>query len=48
VIKLPPDQEAQWKARMQPMIDAWAKALPGGEATLATYRKLLADVAAGK
>ena len=48
VVKLPPDQEMQWKARMQPMIEAWAKASAGGEATLATYQKLLADVAAGK
>jgi TRAP-type C4-dicarboxylate transport system substrate-binding protein len=48
VVKLPPDQEMQWKARMQPMIEAWAKASPGGEATLATYKKLLADVGAGK
>jgi len=33
---------------MQPMIDAWAKASPGGEATLATYRKLLANVTEGR
>jgi TRAP-type C4-dicarboxylate transport system substrate-binding protein len=39
VIKQVPDAElSEWKARVQPVIDAWVKATPDGAKVLAAYR----------
>ncbi len=47
VVNFPADQAAEWKAKMLPMIDSWAKSSPNGEKTLVTYRAMLAQIAAG-
>ena len=37
VVTLSAEQAAEWRAKMTPMIDAWAKAVPNGEKILATF-----------
>jgi TRAP-type C4-dicarboxylate transport system substrate-binding protein len=37
-----------WRKKTQPIIDDWAKSRAGGDKVLATYRKIVAQVQAGK
>jgi hypothetical protein len=47
VIKHVPDTElAQWKARVQPIVDEWVKATPNGAKVLAAYRAEIAKIEA--
>jgi TRAP-type C4-dicarboxylate transport system substrate-binding protein len=47
VIKHVPDAElAQWKARVQPIVDEWVKATPNGAKVLASYRAEIAKIEA--
>jgi TRAP-type transport system periplasmic protein len=46
VTKLSPEQYALWKARIQPVIDAWTKPTPDGAKVLATYRDELQKLTA--
>ncbi|HEV8015468.1 MAG TPA: TRAP transporter substrate-binding protein DctP [Stellaceae bacterium] len=48
LLKLTPEQDKAWHARVETVTNAWAQNQPGGEKLLATYRQLLADVRAGK
>jgi TRAP-type transport system periplasmic protein len=45
---LSPEEEAQWKARAKPVVDAWVAATPDGAKVLAAYRAQIADIRAGK
>jgi hypothetical protein len=36
--KLEPTQEAEWRKRAQPLIDAWLKKAPDGAKVLAAYK----------
>jgi TRAP-type transport system periplasmic protein len=47
ILKLSAAQEASWRKRLAPITEGWAKATPGGEKVLASYRDLLAKVEAG-
>lgn len=46
LVKLAPAEEARWKARVAPVVDAWVKATPNGAAVLAAYREEIAKVRA--
>jgi TRAP-type C4-dicarboxylate transport system substrate-binding protein len=46
LVKLPPAEEARWKARVQPVIDEWVKATPNGAAVLAAFREEITKVRA--
>jgi TRAP-type C4-dicarboxylate transport system substrate-binding protein len=47
VIKeIPPGELSQWKARTQPVIDAWLKSTPDGAKVLAAYRAQVAKIRA--
>jgi len=46
LVKLAPAEEARWKARVQPVVDAWVKATPNGAAVLAAYREEIAKARA--
>jgi TRAP-type C4-dicarboxylate transport system substrate-binding protein len=48
IAKLPPEEEARWKARLAPVIDAWAKSTPDGAKVLAAYRAEISKLAAKK
>ena len=48
IVQLPPQQTAEWAKAISPVVDEWTAAHPGGVELLATYRKLIADVTAGK
>jgi len=48
LLKLTPEQDKAWHARVETVVNAWAQSQPGGEKLLATYRQILADVRAGK
>jgi TRAP-type C4-dicarboxylate transport system substrate-binding protein len=48
IVQLSPAQTAEWAKAINPVIDEWTAAHPGGAELLATYRKLIADVTAGK
>jgi len=48
LLKLTPEQDKAWHERVETVINGWAKSQPGGEKLLATYRKILGDVKAGK
>jgi TRAP-type C4-dicarboxylate transport system substrate-binding protein len=48
IVQLPPAQAAEWAKAINPVVDEWTEAHPGGVELLATYRKLIADVTAGK
>jgi TRAP-type transport system periplasmic protein len=45
--KLPPDELAQWKQKVVPVIDDWAKRTPDGANVLAAFRKEIAAIRAG-
>jgi TRAP-type transport system periplasmic protein len=48
-VTLTPAQTAEWKKKLEiGVTERWVKETPGGEATLAAYRSLLADVTAGR
>ncbi len=44
VLKLNAAEEASWRKRVAPITEAWAKATPGGQKVLDTYRDLLEKV----
>ena len=46
--KLPPETAEKWRRTAEPVLQDWARAQPGGEAVLAKFRAILADVQAGK
>lgn len=48
VIDAPPALVATWRAEAEPIVAAWAKATPDGDAVLRAYRQQLADVEAGR
>jgi TRAP-type C4-dicarboxylate transport system substrate-binding protein len=48
IVKLPPQQLADWKTRTEPVVANWEKAHPQGEKLVAMYRKLYAEVKAGQ
>jgi len=48
IVNLTPADSALWRKKTEPVVDEWAKTTPNGQKILATYRKLLADVKAGK
>jgi TRAP-type transport system periplasmic protein len=48
VVTLPPAQAAAWKARVAPLIDAWAATDDAHAKVLAKVRELAADVKAGR
>jgi len=45
---LTPEQEARWRRTVEPVAEEWAKATPDGERLLGTYRRLVAEVKAGR
>jgi TRAP-type C4-dicarboxylate transport system substrate-binding protein len=48
VVRLEPAQLARWQQAIDPVIAEWTSARPTGATVLATYRKLLADIDAGR
>jgi TRAP-type C4-dicarboxylate transport system substrate-binding protein len=44
VVHLSPEQDAQWRHTVSPVIDEWAKSRPNGHKILETYREILAEV----
>ena len=48
ITTLSPEEEAHWKARAKPVVDAWVTATPDGAKVLAAYRAQIADIRAGK
>jgi TRAP-type C4-dicarboxylate transport system substrate-binding protein len=44
IVTLAPDEEARWKARAQPVVDAWVASTPDGAKVLAAYRAEIAKV----
>jgi TRAP-type transport system periplasmic protein len=47
ILKLSEAQDKDWRAKVAPITDQWAKSQPGGEKVLAQYRDLLAKAEAG-
>ena len=47
IYKLPPDELAQWKKRVEPVIADWEKRTPNGAAVLAAFRKEIAAIRNG-
>jgi TRAP-type C4-dicarboxylate transport system substrate-binding protein len=47
IYKLPPDELAQWKQRVAPVIADWEKRTPDGEHVLAAFRKEIAAIRSG-
>jgi len=47
IYKLPPDELAQWKKRVAPVIADWEKRTPDGAAVLAAFRKEIAAIRSG-
>ena len=45
VVTLTPEQEAEWKKRLEPIAADWAKGVPDGAKVLDAFR---AEVAAGR
>ncbi len=48
IVQLSAAQSAKWSQAITPTIDAWTASHPGGAELLASYRRILADVKAGK
>jgi TRAP-type transport system periplasmic protein len=48
ITTLPPAEEAHWKDRAKPVVDAWVAATPDGAKVLAAYRTEIANIRAGK
>lgn len=46
--KLPDGELAKWVKAMSPITEDWVKATPNGQAVLEAFRKIVADVEAGK
>jgi len=46
IVTLAPDEEARWKERAKPVIDAWVQNTPDGAKVLAAYRTEVAKVRA--
>ena len=47
IYKLPPDELAQWKKRVAPVIEDWTKKTPDGARVLAAFRKEIAAIRSG-
>jgi TRAP-type C4-dicarboxylate transport system substrate-binding protein len=47
VVTAKPELVAKWRARISPLTEKWIAETPGGDKVFATYKKLLADIAAG-
>jgi TRAP-type C4-dicarboxylate transport system substrate-binding protein len=47
-IRLTPEQTAAWRAKLQGVVDNWARETPGGAKVLAAFKQHLADVQAGR
>ena len=47
ITTLAPEEEARWKARAQPVVDAWVASTPDGAKVLAAYRAEIAKIRAG-
>jgi TRAP-type transport system periplasmic protein len=47
IVKLPPDELAKWKQRIQPVIATWEKNTPDGAHVLSAFRKEIADIRSG-
>ena len=45
---LAPDEEARWKERAKPVVDAWVASTPDGAKVLAAYRVEIAKIRAGQ
>jgi len=48
ITTLSPEEEARWKARAKPVVDAWVKSTPDGAKVLAAYRTEIAKIRAEK
>ncbi|HWG06650.1 MAG TPA: hypothetical protein VG271_16685, partial [Beijerinckiaceae bacterium] len=48
ITTLSPAEEAHWKERAKPVVDAWVAATPDGGKVLAAYRAETANIRAGK
>jgi TRAP-type transport system periplasmic protein len=48
IVDLTPQQTADWRQRTAAVVDDWVKTTPDGAKVLAEYKKLLADVRAGR
>ena len=47
VHSLTPAQDAEWRRRVAPIVDEWARNTPNGEKLVSTFRSLVAQVKAG-
>ena len=47
IYKLPPDELAQWKKKVEPVIAEWEKRTPDGARVLGAFRKEIAAIRAG-
>jgi hypothetical protein len=47
ITTLSPAEEAHWKERAKPVVDAWVAATPDGAKVLAAYRAEIAKIRAG-
>ncbi|HLI23054.1 MAG TPA: hypothetical protein VKV32_18160, partial [Stellaceae bacterium] len=48
IVTLSPEEEASWKARAKPVVDAWVASTPDGAKVLAAYHTEIAKIRAGK
>jgi TRAP-type C4-dicarboxylate transport system substrate-binding protein len=48
IVQLTPAQSQKWAATINPVIEAWTASRPNGQKLLDTYRRLIADVTAGR
>jgi len=48
ITTLAPEEEARWKARAKPVVDAWVASTPDGPKVLAAYRAEIAKIRAGE
>ena len=48
ITTLAPEEEARWKARAKPVVDAWVASTPDGPKVLAAYRAGIAKIRAGE
>jgi hypothetical protein len=47
IYKLPPDELARWKKKVEPVIADWEKNTPDGARVLAAFRKEIAAIRTG-
>ena len=48
ITTLSPEEEARWKERAKPVVDAWVASTPDGAKVLAAYRAEIAKIRAEK